>query len=192
MSNYKILVNKEHKLGKDYVPTDLIYIKKEYEFSSEERLSFTVYKKYLEFKEYAKEHGINIYINSGYRSYSYQFVVWNYFIEKIGLENTKKRVAFPGTSEHQTGLAIDLGIEKDGTDIDMDEKTALWLENNSYMFGFILRYPNNKEDITGFQYEPWHFRYVGLELALYLRESNLTLEEYYKEKNKEQAKEKIK
>ena len=177
--NIEMLVNRDNSLSKDYVPEELIDVIPEYEFASCERISKVAFEAYLEFKNYVKQNNINIYLYSGYRSYERQQILYDRFVEKIGIESAKKRVALSGTSEHQTGLAFDISLERDGVDIDMNEEEAQYLENVAHNFGFILRYPKGKEEITGYQYEPWHFRYVGIELASYLKENDLTLEEYY-------------
>lgn len=97
------------------------------------------------------------------------------------------KVALPGTSEHESGLAIDCGIVIDGEYIDeLPENAPItkWIHENCYKYGFILRYPKGKEEITGYKYEPWHLRYVGPKLAKYLTENDLTLDEYYLNKDR--------
>ena len=104
------------------------------------------------------------------------------FSEKYGLERTEKYVAPPGASEHQSGLAIDVSCFRDGVFCDVlndEDPEIVWLHQHCYEYGFILRYPKGKEDITGYAYERWHFRYVGKELAKTLHDNGLTLEEYY-------------
>ena len=134
--------------------------------------------------EDAKKERLEFIVDSGYRSYNYQKQILDRFLQEMG-EDAYKRVALPGASEHQTGLAFDFAYYKDGIysdDVKDDDEVAIWLANNSYKYGFILRYPKGKEDITGYQYEPWHFRYVGLELAKELFFEGITLEEYYSRK----------
>ena len=97
-----------------------------------------------------------------------------------------KLVALPGTSEHQTGLAVDFAYYENGIyndDVKEDDKEAIWLKNNCWKYGFILRYPKGKEHITGYKFEPWHFRFVGPKLAKKIYEENITLEEYYQNFN---------
>lgn len=120
----------------------------------------------------AKREGINLKMVSGYRTYEYQATLYNNAVRRNGVN--QNAVAKPGTSEHQLGLAVDLNWleEKFG-----DTKEGIWLANNSYKYGYILRYPKGKEHITGYIYEPWHFRYVGTELANKVYEQNITLEE---------------
>lgn len=136
----------------------------------------------------AKKDNINIYVSSGYRSVERQTVLYNrkvsYFLKK-GLSKAQaeieaaKVVAKPKTSEHHTGLAIDFNSIKDSF---CKAKEYDWLLKNSYKYGFILRYPKNKSDITNVIFEPWHFRYVGSEHAKYIMESGICLEEYIAQK----------
>ncbi len=136
----------------------------------------------------AKKDNINIYVSSGYRSVERQTVLYNrkvsYFLKK-GFSKAQaeievaKIVAKPKTSEHHTGLAIDFNSIKDSF---CKTKEYDWLLKNSYKYGFILRYPKNKSDITNVIFEPWHFRYVGLENAKYIMENGICLEEFIAQK----------
>lgn len=121
-------------------------------------------------------------LDSGYRSLEYQQQVFDYYVDRDGIDEAKKRVALVGTSEHHTGLAVDFALNVNGEYLDElsgNEQELIWLADNAYKYGFILRYPKGKESITGYNYEPWHFRYVGSkEIALDLKNRNLTLEEY--------------
>ncbi|MDE6780446.1 MAG: D-alanyl-D-alanine carboxypeptidase family protein [Ruminococcus sp.] len=123
----------------------------------------------------AANDGINIYFLDGYRSYDYQNQVYNNFVNWYGVEMADISAARAGHSEHQTGLAIDVNTDEyifEGT------PAALWIENHAHEYGFIVRYPKGKEDITGYKYEPWHIRYLGVEKAADVYNSCLTLEEY--------------
>lgn len=113
---------------------------------------------------------------SGYRTYSYQEGLFNKYVEENGEEEANKYSARAGYSEHQTGLAFDFNWINDEFS---RTKEYLWLVDNAHNYGFILRYPEGKEEITGYQYEPWHWRYVGKELATNIYESGKTLEEYF-------------
>ncbi len=119
--------------------------------------------------------GLNIYLLDGYRSYDYQSQVYNNFVNWYGNETADISAARPGHSEHQTGLAIDVN-----TDAQIFEGTpaSLWLADHAHEYGFIIRYPKGKESITGYKYEPWHIRYLGVEKATDVYNSGLTLEEY--------------
>lgn len=133
----------------------------------------------------AQEDKINLNIVSGYRSYKYQQKLLKEYLHVDNIENIKKYLAMPGHSEHQTGLAIDL-VNTESKLLRKYTKEYKWLYHNSYKYGFILRYPKGKELITGYKYEPWHFRYVGKNLAkeLYNNGDYLTLEEYFHLNNK--------
>lgn len=126
----------------------------------------------------AKSIGLNIYIASGYRSYTYQEKLYNNYTAVSGIEGADTYSARAGHSEHQTGLCFDLN-NIDDSFANTDE--GKWINDNAYLYGFIIRYPKGKEELTGYQYESWHLRYVGKDLAqkLYNDGSWLTIEEYY-------------
>lgn len=127
----------------------------------------------------ASSSGLNMYVLSGYRSYQEQEKTFNYWISVYGEEEARRVSAEPGYSEHQTGLAIDLGSGVCDTEECFGQTSeGKWLATNAYKYGFIIRYPQNKEDITGYSYEPWHLRYVGINAATAIKDSGATLEEY--------------
>ena len=131
----------------------------------------------------AKSEGYVLKVVSAYRSYERQEAIYNNNIRKKGKESTDAVSATPGCSEHQTGLCADVSSDSVGCTIEQDfgdSPEGKWLAQNSYKYGFIIRYPEGKSDITGYSYEPWHIRYVGNNLAKYLYDKNITLEEYYK------------
>jgi zinc D-Ala-D-Ala carboxypeptidase len=175
-----VLVNKYFQLSRDYIPGDLEVITPEYNASTlllrrPARLHFE------ELCRDAAQEGILLKAISTFRSFLYQNQVyyknWN---EDIPLEQyctiRDKVSARAGHSEHQTGLAVDIN---DLEETFADTPEGRWLANNSYRYGFIMRYPKGKEFITGYDYEPWHFRYVGTELADHIYQSGLTYDEYY-------------
>lgn len=123
----------------------------------------------------ASDEGLNIYIASGYRSYYYQVNVYNRYCEYDPPEVVDTYSARPGFSEHQSGYAFDLNTIDDSF---ADTPEGKWVDQNCYKYGFIIRFPKDKEDITGYQYESWHLRYVGVDVATYIHENNLCLEEY--------------
>jgi len=174
-----VLVNKNNKLPSNFIPHNLELINKDY--SNE--------KKYLrlEAKEAfenlcleAKNNNFKITAASTYRPYEYQEKLYNNYVKEKGFEYAENCSARPGHSEHQTGLAVDVAGSI-GTYDDFEKtKEFNWMLNNAYKYGFILRYPKGKEHITGFKYEPWHYRYVGFPLSLIIHNNNLTLEEYLK------------
>ena len=123
-----------------------------------------------------------IIVDSGYRSFEYQKVIFDKLAAEVGLEEAKKAVALPGSSEHQSGLAIDIAYMDNGVYIENtsdSDPEIKWLKENAYKFGFILRYPEEKEDVTGFKYEWWHYRFIGVEMATILYAENITLDEYH-------------
>lgn len=187
-----VLVNKEHILDKDYVPLEMYVVdENENNFHQFKDASLKPMLR-SDIKEYvdklindAQGLGLPIIVDSGYRSYNYQQVVLDALIKEKG-DEAFKLVALPGASEHQTGLAIDFAYYENGIyndDVKENDKEAIWLKNNAWKYGFILRYPKGKENVTGYNFEPWHFRFVGLKLAKYLFKNDLTLEEYYKNSN---------
>lgn len=128
----------------------------------------------------AKAAGNDIMIASGFRSYDLQQTYFTSYSKSYGVEAANKFSARPGQSEHQTGLALDIAYENRDCYLDVcfgQKPAGLWLAANAYKYGFVLRYPADKTDITKYQYEPWHFRYVGKPLAAALHESGLTLDE---------------
>ena len=186
-NNIKVLVNKINWLSRDFTPIDLIIAKVGFlpDTNSEAMFLRRESAKALEklFKS-AKKEKIALYAVSGYRSYQRQSEIFKNNLKKTG-ELANKYSARPGQSEHQTGLAIDVTCKDvEFALVEEFEKTNayLWLLKNSYKFGFILRYPREKENITGYIFEPWHLRYVGKELAQKLYIEGITLEEYYKNK----------
>lgn len=128
-------------------------------------------------KQAAATDGINLFIVSGFRSYSYQANLYKNYVARSGQAEADRFSARPGHSEHQSGLAMDLNSASSSF---AGTKEAIWLANNSYRFGFIVRYPEGKESITGYKYEPWHMRYLGIENAAKVYASGLCLEEYLK------------
>ena len=126
----------------------------------------------------AKKDGLNIYISSGFRSYSTQNRIYNNYVNNYGKASADTFSARPGHSEHQSGLAVDVNIISDAF---IGTPEAIWLNNNCYKYGFILRYPQGKSNETGYKYEPWHFRYVGVDLAtkLYNGGDWITMEDYF-------------
>lgn len=184
--NILALVNKQFSLPGDYQPVDLVRPNVSFSFGNQD-----VEKSYLrkeaaekleEMFNAAKLENIHLFAVSGYRSYNRQVEVFANAVARQGEEEAMKVVAVPGYSEHQTGLAMDISAPSVGYDL-VEEfgQTAegKWLRENAHRFGFILRYPKGKEHITGYSYEPWHFRYVGEKVAKIIYENDLTLEEYF-------------
>lgn len=181
--NYQMLVNKYYELGKDYKPDDLVSVSWDYRLGLEKDYKYVrkeAYDAYLEMWHAANKEGIYLLIDSAYRSSEEQEEVFNYYANLKGNTYADSIAARPGFSEHQTGLALDIyAKECANANIFKDSKAYAWLSTNSYKYGYILRYPEGKEELTGYNYESWHYRYVGKEIALKVYESGLTYDEYY-------------
>ncbi|MGA3600004.1 M15 family metallopeptidase [Lysinibacillus agricola] len=180
-----VLVNKEYAFPEGYEPKDLVYPNVPFIFNEkiEKRMMREEAAKYLEkMFNAANQQNIHLAGVSAYRSSQTQTTLFNNYVERDGIEKAKTYSAVPGTSEHQSGLAIDVS-GSDGScaadDCFANTEEAAWLEDNAHNYGYIIRFPKDKENITGYQYEPWHIRYVGVNLATELYNKGLTLEEYY-------------
>jgi zinc D-Ala-D-Ala carboxypeptidase len=184
--NILALVNKDQGLPETYKPSDLIIPNVQFSFGKED-----IPKSYLRkeaamaleqmFLAAGKEQ-IELFAVSGYRSYNKQQAIYNLEIQKWGEEKAVQAVALPGHSEHQTGLAMDItsrSVQFKLTEEFGQTLEGKWVAENAHKFGFIIRYPKGKEHITGYQYEPWHIRYVGKKAAKVIFEKGLTLEEYF-------------
>lgn len=182
-----VLVNKQNKLPDNYNPTDLVYTDIPFVSgaSNEKRKMRRVAAAAVnQLFAGAKAEGISLLGVSAYRSHATQTTLFNYYVNRDGYEKARTYSALPGTSEHETGLSIDVtgGNGKCAAENCFGgTKEAIWLEQHAAEYGFIIRYPKGKESITGYQYEPWHLRYVGKELALEMTNKGITLEEYYNE-----------
>lgn len=182
---YKVLVNKEHKIKENYLSKiELITIKN---IDNEDiQVEKETYHAYLKLKKFLETKNIIIGISSAYRSKEYQQEIYDSFVKDYGKDYADKFVAPVGCSEHHTGLAIDINIKvngawpKDNYELMKQEKMFKTIHKYLSTYGFILRYPDEKEDITGYPYEPWHIRYTGEIVAKIIESNNYTLEEYLK------------
>lgn len=203
--NYEMIVSKNHPISEEYVNKNIIpnlvavnsLKNNEIVYRTFGITDKTTYlekktaEQFEKLKNYAKLKNIILDITSGYLSFAQQQLKYDYFVKIQGLEFAQKSACLPGCSEHNTGLALDCDIFKNGRwagialgkDGNINKETAL-LHTFLYKFGFILRYPKGKESITQMKFEPWHIRYVGEPLAKHLYESNITLEEYYETKKR--------
>ncbi len=170
--------NKFYKLPNDYEPADLVDVKNWYAYGNN-KLRKEAYDAFISMFNAAKEQGHTIIINSAYRSYKDQEDVYNSYLRNHGQEYTDAYAARPGHSEHQTGLTVDVTTYGVGNSSFDTTDEFSWLQDNAHQFGFILRYPEGKENITGYDYESWHYRYVGVEAATIIHDSNITFDEYY-------------
>ncbi len=174
---YLILVNKYYKLSSDYTPSNLVTIASQY--GRNLSLESTVYEQYQLMWNAAKKEGLTLYIRSPYRSYATQQRLYNNYVAQDGKVAADTYSARAGYSEHQTGLAFDVTSPTTNFDTFPNSKEFKWLLEHAHEYGFILRYPKGKEYITGYMYEPWHYRYVGVDAATIIHDTGLTFEEYY-------------
>lgn len=179
-----MLINKQIKLPEDYEPKDLVYPDVRFTFNEkiEKRMMRKEAAAALEKLFAAAERDkLPLAGVSAYRSHARQKALFESYVRKDGEEKARTYSAYPGTSEHETGLAIDV-TGADGKYAADDRfagtKEAKWLAEHAHEYGYIIRYPKGKEKITGYQYEPWHIRYVGVETAKEIYERGITLEEY--------------
>lgn len=190
---YLFLVNVDNKLASDYIPGDLVDVvntrddgrnTQKMRACAEKALEALFIEAQAQGMTYVNpSSGYGLSVMSAYRSYSYQTELFNNKVAQLGSEEeASKIVQYPGASEHQSGLCCDMhNIPSADTSYESDD-SAKWLAENCYKFGFILRYPKDKTDITGVSYEPWHFRFVGRYHASKIHELGLCLEEYMEQK----------
>lgn len=178
---YAILVNKYNYLAEDYIPDDLVTVDIKYKLgNSKKEIRSEVYDAFLKMWNDAHEQGIYLLILSAFRSYQSQVETYDDYKNKKGESYADSIAARPGFSEHQTGLSLDIYSWECTTQSQFkDSKTFAWLQENSYKYGFIIRYPEGKDKITGYGAESWHYRYLGVDLATKVYESGLTFDEYY-------------
>ena len=202
---YLVLVNKQNAAGEDYVPENLTTLDSSYTAGGKTiQLENTVAEAVVSMIEAMRAVGIdNVSVTSGYRTYEYQKTLFERYMAEekekhpsLSDEEIKQIVltysAYPGTSEHQTGLCVDLytdemvglwnyGSETPDNPYDKgfaETDAFVWLREHAHEYGFILRFPENKTDVTGYSYESWHYRYVGVEHAKKIHQEGITLEEY--------------
>ena len=175
-SKLDVIVNKYYKLDKDYEPEDLTVINSKFA-SGTQKLRKEAAGKFEEMASDMLKENLKIYAGSTYRSYSYQEGLYNRYVKKDGFKEAETYSARAGYSEHQLGLAVDI-VNGKWNYLSENDKEYTWLINNSYKYGFILRYPHESEYITGYVFEDWHFRYLGIDLATKVHESKLTYDEY--------------
>lgn len=175
-----LIVNKYYQLDKDYYYGELVTMDKAYDNKNGSKLNKTAYEAFKKLVDDAEKEGYHIRNNSAYRSYNTQSGLYNNYKSDNGLTWADKWSARAGHSEHQTGLALDVGVKNEFSLGKFESsKEFTWMKDHAHLYGFILRYPKGKEYITGYGYEPWHYRYVGVDVAKYIYENNITYEEYY-------------
>ncbi len=173
-----ILVNKYLLVPENYKPKELETVNTLY---ARENLLLTKEAKesYELMANDAKKENLTLYAISGYRDYTYQKNLYENYVSKDGKEKADTYSARPGHSEHHTGLAIDLSNKTISYEEFEKTEEFKWLQDNAHKYGFILRYPEDKVNETLYQYEPWHYRYVGTKISTYIKKHNISFEEYY-------------
>ena len=178
--DYLMLVNKYYHLDSAYTPTDLVNISNRYYYGEGHQIRSVAYDAFVDMWNQANNDGIYLIINSSYRTYAEQQQVYDFYKDSRGTTYADSIAARPGYSEHQTGLSLDIfSTEYTTTSNFKDSPAHEWLVNNAYKYGFIQRYKEDSEELTGFAEEAWHWRYVGVEAATYLHEHDITFDEYY-------------
>ncbi len=180
---YLVLVNKFYYLPEDYERADIEPVSLQYAYHNNKAATIVIENFEIMRQDVEDELGVHLMVNSSYRPYSDQEEIYNEY-KKKSLKYADSYAARPGHSEHQTGLSIDLtSLEHpyiNSTEDSFDKSAEYeWLKNNCHKYGFILRYPEGKDYITGYSTESWHFRYVGVEAATQIYEENITFDEYY-------------
>lgn len=182
--NLLVLINKEIKLPSSYYPADLVGLDSSIKVGySGMQLRKEAADALLSMFNDAKKNGHNYQVNSAYRSYQTQVSTYNYWVSQVGTAEADRFSARPGHSQHQLGTAAD--ITSKAVDYKLmasfgSTPEGKWLAQNGYKYGFVLAYPSGYEDITGYTYEPWHFRYIGIENAKKMKDSGLILELFLK------------
>lgn len=176
-----VIVNKYYKLPSDYEPTDLVTMGSDYA-AGDKKLRKEAADQFMKMADDMAKEKLKIYAGSTYRSYSYQEGLYNRYVKQDGFVKAETYSARAGYSEHQLGLAIDI-VNGKWEYLSENDAEYEWLINNSYKYGYILRYPKGKEYITGYMFEDWHFRYLGVELATKVYDSKLTYDEYVARNN---------
>ena len=187
ISDYKSitsLVNKKRYLPDNYIPEDLSYIEVEDVCSNDDakKLRKEAITPLKELFDAALAKGLRLYACSGYRSYERQKQIFEDYCQRDGEDEANRYSARPGSSEHQTGLCMDVtcqGVEFELRGSFEDTEEGKFVLTHAHEYGFIIRYPKGKESITGYIYEPWHIRYLGKETAMKVFQSGLTYDEYY-------------
>lgn len=173
-----MFVNKHHYLSKDFKVEGLVTVDSKYTVGDDAvKANREAYNAFVAMLKDAEKQDMHFLINSCYRSYQDQEDTWNTYQKLYGDNYVLKYVAKPGFSEHQTGLGFD--IASTTSNVFVNSKESKWLFDNAYKYGFIYRYPKGLESITGYNYESWHYRYVGKKIATYIEENNITFDEYY-------------
>ena len=173
-----MIVNKYHSVTSDYDPGELTTLSLDYSRDGDAKLVPVVAEAFIKMADAAKQDGLIIKARSAYRSYQDQQNLWDSYSKSYSKERLYALVAKPGFSEHQTGLALDI-MSSNGQATFITTKEYAWMKENCYKYGFIHRYPDGKSNITGYDIESWHYRYVGVDAATRIHDEGITFEEYY-------------
>ena len=171
-------LDKQHRLPADCEPPDLVQLPSEIAAGGPQYLRREARDALIQLFDAARRDGYSFAVNSSYRSYATQAQTYNSWVQLYGREYADRTSARPGHSEHQLGTTADVGARGLFLEDFAGTPEAAWLEENAWKFGFIISYPEGKEHITGYAYEPWHIRYVGRDVAAEVHRSGLTLREY--------------
>ena len=174
-----MLTNKFYSLDNTYNSDNMVSVSKQYSYGENQMVTEETFNAFLNMFNAAKKEDLTLIINSSFRSYEDQEDIYNEYKNSHGEEYANKIAAKAGFSEHQTGLSIDIQTYGSTAKTFEEFDEFKWLQQNAYKYGFILRYPKDKEYLTGYEYESWHYRYVGIEVATYIHENNITFDEYY-------------
>ena len=184
LNTTNILVNKYYSLDENYVPDNLVEISNRYALNGMEMVKEAA-TAFESMAKDAQKENLKIIAMSTYRSYNYQIKVYNQYVKADGKEKADTYSGRPGYSEHQTGLAVDVYNGKENyTNFEKTDEFD-WMKEHADEYGFILRFPKGKEEETGYTYESWHYRYVGPTVAKYIKQHNISFEEYYATKIKD-------
>lgn len=178
-----VIANKKHKLPDGYVPDDLVSLNVATAYG-DVQMKQAAADAIANMFSAANQEGIYPVVTTAYRGEDFQSQLYYGYVERDGQEMADTYSSRPGYSDHQTGLAADISCSEIGyelSDAFADTNEGEWLKNNAHTYGFVMRYPEGKEQITGYTFEPWHFRYVGVEeaTAIYTTDPNESMEEYY-------------
>lgn len=175
---FLILVNKFNLLEADYDPGEIKKFSNRYSYD-DTSANIECYNAFIEMADAAKKDGITIIVTSGYRTYQRQEELYNDMLKSRGQTYADGYAARPGASEHQTGLALDVFSPGTTTDMFHTTEAYTWLQSHADEYGFILRYPEDKEYLTGYKPESWHYRFVGVDMASKIKREGITYDEYY-------------
>ena len=177
--NELMLTNKFYSLDNTYNSDNMVKLSKLYSYGNNQMVTQETFDAFIKMFKAAKKEDLTLIVNSSFRSYEEQDEVYNEYLDSRGEEAANKIAAKAGFSEHQTGMAIDIQTYGSNAKTFEEFDEFKWLQDNAHKYGFILRYPKDKEYLTGYEYESWHYRYVGIEVATYIYENNITFDEYY-------------